>query len=84
MIVQSSQNLNAGAIIDTPRMSKRDNTTTATVKITLLNSAGAAVGAEQTYTLTTTPTDYPYSLTSTENSNLTVRSGLQWRIIATA
>ena len=84
LIVQTNGNLNAGSIIVTPRMSKRDTSTTATAKVTLLNSAGTAVAAEQTYTLTTTATDYPYSLTSTENNALTVRTGLQWRIIATA
>ena len=84
LIVQTSGTLNTGSVIVTPRMSKRDTTTTATAKVTLLNSAGTAVAAEQTYTLTTTATDYPYSLTTAENNALTVRSGLQWRVIATA
>lgn len=84
LIVQTNQNLNTGTIITTPRMCKRDTSTTATAKVTLLNSAGTPVAAEQTYTLTTAWTDYPYSLTTAENNALTNRSGLQWRIIATA
>jgi len=84
LIVQTSGNLGTGSIVVTPRMSKRDTTTVGTARVTLLNSAGTAVAAEQTYTLSTTPTDYPYSLTSAENNALTSRSGLQWRIIATA
>jgi len=84
LIVGTNGNLGTGSIVVTPRMSKRDTTTVGTAKVTLLNSAGTAVAAEQTYTLTTTPTDYPYSLTSAENNALTSRSGLQWRIIATA
>lgn len=84
MIVVTNQNLNTGTIINTPRMCKRDTSTTATVKVTLLNSAGTAAAAEQTYTLTTAWADYPYSLTTAENSALTNRAGLQWRIIATA
>jgi hypothetical protein len=84
LIVQTNGALTGGAITVTPRMSKRDTSTVATVKVTLLNSTGTAVAAEQTYTLTTAPTDYPYNLTSAENNALTVRSGLQWRIIATA
>ena len=84
LIVGTNGNLGTGSIVVTPRMSKRDTTTVGTAKVTLLNSAGTPVAAEQTYTLTTTPTDYPYSLTSAENNALTSRSGLQWRIIATA
>jgi hypothetical protein len=82
--VQTNGNLTPGSLTVTPRMAKRDTSTTATAKVTLLNSAGTAVAAEQTYTLTTTPTDYPYALTTTEANALTNRSGLQWRIIASA
>lgn len=84
LIVQSSGNLVAGSLTVTPRMAKRDTSSTATAKVTLLNSAGTPVAAEQTYTLTTTPTDYPYVLSSGEATALTNRSGLQWRVIASA
>ncbi len=84
LIVQSAGNLTSGNVVVTPRMSKRDTSTVATAKVTLLNSAGTAVAAEQTYTLTTSPTTYTYSLTSAENTALTSRSAPQWRIIANA
>ena len=83
-ITQTNANLNTGSVILTPRMCKRDATTVATAKVTLLNSAGTPVAAEQTYTLTTTFTDYPYSLTSAENNALTNRAGLQFRVIVNA
>lgn len=84
LIVQTSGNLTSGSLTVTPRMAKRDTSTTGTAKVTLLNSAGTAVAAEQTYTLTTTATDYPYTLSTAEANALTGRSGLQWRIIANA
>lgn len=66
------------------RLSKADNTTVGTVKVGLLNAAGTLIAAEQTFTVTTTPTDYTYALTTAENNALTTRSGLQLRIIASA
>lgn len=84
LIVQSSGNLAAGNVVVTPRMSKRDTSSTATAVVTLLDASGTAVAAAQTYTLTTTPTSYPYSLTSAENTALTNRASLQWRFVVTA
>lgn len=84
LIVSTSGNLADGNVVVTPRMSKRDSTTTATAVVTLLDSNGNPVAAAQTYTLTTSPKDYPYSLSSAENAALTNRSGLQWRIVASA
>jgi len=84
LIIQTNGNLTPGSLTVTPRLAKRDTSTTATAKVTLLSSGGLPVAAEQTYTLTTTATDYPYTLTTAEANALTSRSGLQWRIIANA
>lgn len=84
LILEAAIPLASGTVTVPGRYSKRDNTTVGTLKIELLSSANAVVGAGQTYTLTTAAASYTYSLSTAENNALTTRTGLRWRITANA